>query len=115
MKTLSERLIHAMKLANVKQVDLAKAAGVSRASVNDWISGKSQNIRGENLVKVAKLLNVNSSWLATGHGKFDSKWPFKNIQPEDFDVLSEEFITFLEEMISLQVSKQKTQEDKKVS
>lgn len=115
MKTLRERLIYAMELANVKQVDLAKSVGLSRASVNDWISGKSQNIRGDNLMKVARLLNVNPHWLATGYGRIDSKWPFKKIKPEDFDLLPEEVISLVEDIIIMQVEKYKSEDDKKVS
>lgn len=115
MKTLKERLTYAMEISGVKQIDLAKSAGVSRASVNDWVSGKSQNIRGDNLMKIARLLNVNPNWLATGYGKIDSKWPFKKITPEDFDLLPEEAISVFEDLIILQVEKYKAKDDKKAS
>lgn len=115
MKTLRERLVYAMELADIRQVDIANSVGVSAASVNDWLSGKSQNIRGENLVKVAKLLKVDSNWLATGFGQMDTKWPFKKIQPEDLECLPEEVLEDLEEIISLQVKKYKHKTNKKAS
>ncbi|WP_052019427.1 helix-turn-helix domain-containing protein [Pelistega indica] len=93
MKTLRERLVYAIELAGIRQVDIAHAVGVSPASVNDWLSGKSQNIRGENLVRVAKLLRVDANWLATGFGSINTRWPFKKLDPEDFDHLPEDVLS----------------------
>lgn len=50
------------------QAGLAKASGVSRATVTDWFNGKTKNIRGEHLPAAARYLNVNPLWLATGEG-----------------------------------------------
>ncbi|MEN8282590.1 LexA family protein [Acinetobacter gerneri] len=72
MKTLAERLRYAMEilpLKKIKGVELARAVGVKPPSVSDWLSGKSKTMDGENLVKAAKFLDVNATWLATGNGK----------------------------------------------
>lgn len=66
--TLNERLKHAMTEANVSSADLARACGVSTASVSDWLSGESKSIKAANLLKAAKFLNVSPDWLATGQG-----------------------------------------------
>ena len=72
MKTLSERLKYAMEVLppkKIKGVELARAVGVKPPSVSDWLTGKSQNMDGPNLIKAAKFLKVNSAWLGTGAGK----------------------------------------------
>lgn len=69
MKSLRERLAAAMQgPPPVSQVELAKAAGVSQPSVNDWLSGKTKSIRGPAQSAVAAKLGVNPDWLATGKG-----------------------------------------------
>ncbi|MDV7413520.1 LexA family protein [Acinetobacter baumannii] len=71
MKTLAERLRHAMEVLppkKIKGVDLARAVGVKPPSVSDWLSGKSKTMEGENLLKAAKFLEVNPNWLASGKG-----------------------------------------------
>lgn len=71
MNTLAERLRYAMDILppkKIKGVDLARAVGVKPPSVSDWLSGKSKTMEGENLLRVAKHLNVNPLWLANGTG-----------------------------------------------
>lgn len=72
MKTLAERLKYAMEVLppkKIKGVELARAVGVKPPSVSDWLSGKSKNMDGPNLVRAAKFLKVNSTWLGTGVGQ----------------------------------------------
>lgn len=76
MKTLAERLKHAMEILpskKIKGVDLARAVGVKPPSVSDWLSGKSKTMEGENLLKASKFLGVNANWLATGAGSPNEK------------------------------------------
>lgn len=71
MNTLAERLRYSMEVLpskKIKGVELARAVGVKPPSVSDWLSGKSKTMEGENLVRAAKFLNVNATWLATGNG-----------------------------------------------
>lgn len=72
---LSKRLKIAMDEVGMSQAQLARACGVQPPSVNGWLSGKSKFLRGENLLKAAKALNVSEDWLATGKGpmKIDPK------------------------------------------
>lgn len=65
---LSDRIKIAMHEAGMSQADLARAVGLKPPSVNGWLSGKSRFLRGENLLKAARALNVSQDWLATGHG-----------------------------------------------
>lgn len=55
----------AMKLT---QAGLARACGVTRPSVNAWVSGKAKSIDGRYLTTAASYLGVDPHWLATGHG-----------------------------------------------
>ena len=89
MKTLSERLKHAMEVLppkKIKGVELARAVGVKPPSVSDWLSGKSKTMEGPNLVRAAQFLKVNSKWLATGSGKptdEEAKSDFSNVSLND--------------------------------
>lgn len=106
MSTLSERLKEAMELAQVKQVDLARACDVRPPSVADWLTGRTKNIRGANLVAAARVLKVNEAWLADGKGTMARQtepegWPFPGVSPGDYARLStadKEEITLLVRM-----------------
>lgn len=116
MRTLSERLAYALENADMKQIELARAIHVNRTSVNDWLSGKTKNIRGDTLLKIANVLNVDPLWLSTGRGKVEPKWPFPTLKPSDFECLPIEVITDLEDIIKLQIKKySKDYQAKKVS
>lgn len=67
--SLKDRLQLAMAgPPRLSQSDLARACGIRPASVNNWVSGKTKTIEGENLLNAARALNVSPDWLATGHG-----------------------------------------------
>lgn len=69
MRTLQERLRHVMAgPPKVSQAALARACGIKPPSVNDWLSGKTKSIEGENLLNAAAFLKVLPLWLATGKG-----------------------------------------------
>lgn len=50
---------------------IAKACGISHASVTQWFSGETSNIRMQNLVAIAKELDTTVDWLLTGEGDID--------------------------------------------
>lgn len=69
MRNLQERLRAAMAgPPKITQAALARACGISPPSVNDWLSGKTKAIEGENLLRAAEMLKVSPMWLATGRG-----------------------------------------------
>lgn len=69
MTTLQERLKLAMTgPPKVSQASLARACGIRAPSVNDWLSGKTKTIEGQNLLIAADFLKVQPMWLATGKG-----------------------------------------------
>ncbi|RAW92435.1 MULTISPECIES: XRE family transcriptional regulator [unclassified Photorhabdus] len=65
----AERLKLAMTIRDVNQTELASAVGMSQPSVWKLTSGKSAGSR--KIVQIAKTLNVNPEWLATGNGDMD--------------------------------------------
>ncbi|WP_025138111.1 helix-turn-helix transcriptional regulator [Achromobacter sp. DH1f] len=107
MSTLAERLREAMDAAGIKQVQVARAAGIKPPSVADWLNGKTKNIKGANLVTVAQLLNVSEAWLADGvlpkERRLDSDWPFPKISKHRYFALSEAQRAGIEEWVARQV------------
>ena len=57
-----------MSEAGLKQRDLVQATGSKGSSVTNWFNGRTKNLRGENLVRAAALLQVSTDWLASGKG-----------------------------------------------
>lgn len=68
MSTLSERVHAALEAADMDQSDLARRIGVSSVAVNNWCTGATKSIKGENLLKAASALKVRPDWLAYGNG-----------------------------------------------
>lgn len=67
--TLQTRIVKALSDTNgLNQAGLARACGISRASVNAWVRGSTESIDGKYLTTAAAYLNVNPHWLATGQG-----------------------------------------------
>jgi transcriptional regulator with XRE-family HTH domain len=50
------------------QARLARAVGVTRASVNDWLQGRAVALKPAHLFAVADALGICPRWLATGKG-----------------------------------------------
>lgn len=97
MSTLAERLNEAMNDKGLKPADLVRATGRKSSSVHAWLHGGTKNLKGENLVILARLLDVSEAWLAHGAGDRkrkpgsvdDSAWPFALVDEEKFRKLSE--------------------------
>ena len=69
MTTLRERFAQLAKAKpELKQADIARAAGAKPPSVNAWFSGETKSMRAETAARVAHLYGVNARWLATGEG-----------------------------------------------
>lgn len=66
---LSDRIRAALANgSDLSQSGLAKACGISRASVNAWVNGKTDSIDGKYLTTAASYLGVSAHWLSTGEG-----------------------------------------------
>jgi transcriptional regulator with XRE-family HTH domain len=69
-RTLQDRIREAADDMGQKfsRVALRQAAGVTKASVSDWFTGKTGALKGETLVKAAAYLGVTPAWLGNGEG-----------------------------------------------
>lgn len=82
--SFSDRLQAAMDAEGLRQTDLANKVGLSRAAINQLITGSSKGMKPDNLVAVARALRVRIEWLATGEE------PMRDpITPEDRATISE--------------------------
>lgn len=87
MKTLAERINVALKgPPEVTQKALADACGIQPPSVSEWLSGRTKNMEGSNLLAAAKFLRVNPDWLATGKGEMRPSDPTKLVTQDDLDL-----------------------------
>ena len=61
-ETFQERLNQALRIRNMKAVDLAKKTGLSKPRISQYVNGISE-ARQEALFKISTVLNVNEAWL----------------------------------------------------
>ena len=67
MDTFQKRLIQAMEIRNMRQVDLARKSGLPKAQISQYQSGKYEPMQ-DALYKLAKALSVNVAWLMGPNG-----------------------------------------------
>jgi transcriptional regulator with XRE-family HTH domain len=67
-KTFGERIEMILAETGLNQVALAKIAGVGKATVTEWISGRSKSPRPDSLFAIEDKLFYAARWLATGEG-----------------------------------------------
>jgi len=65
---LSQRLLVSLEATGMNQTALAKLAGVTSQSINRLLSGASQEFSCPSVFRIARALNVDPEWLATGLG-----------------------------------------------
>lgn len=62
MDTFKNRLLYAMELKGLKQVDLIKLTKIPKATISGYMNGEFEP-KQKNLHILSKTLNVNPSWL----------------------------------------------------
>lgn len=62
----NERITQARTAKSIKKVDLAKRLGVSPATITQWESGITKEIKGPNLTNLCRELGVEPEWLLNG-------------------------------------------------
>ena len=60
--TTSERLQDAMRFAQMKQADLARATGLSKGGISNYVTGRYEP-KSDIISKLAKALSVSEMWL----------------------------------------------------
>lgn len=68
MSTINDRIREAILSDGRTQSEIARACGVQRATVNDWVQGRTKYVRPEHLFALADALRISPRWLATGDG-----------------------------------------------
>ncbi|MBR4296105.1 MAG: helix-turn-helix domain-containing protein [Clostridia bacterium] len=58
----SERLQEAMRIAHMKQADLARATGLSKGGISNYVTGRYEP-KSDIVSKLAKALGVSEMWL----------------------------------------------------
>jgi len=114
--TFAGRLKECIK-GKASQAELARRAGVSDATVSDWMRSitSPENMKAEPLLRAAAFLEVNPMWLLTGKGSREansptvltaeeprprySNWPFERVAPEKYYSLPEHVRTGIQLMV----------------
>jgi transcriptional regulator with XRE-family HTH domain len=67
-KTKGERVTAALESTGLSPAAAAKRLGCSREAIQQWISGKTKNIKNELLFSFSDLTRFEARWIATGKG-----------------------------------------------
>jgi transcriptional regulator with XRE-family HTH domain len=68
METFSHRLVFEMKRYGLTRRDLGDKTGIGMSAIAKWINGKLLP-KSEQLLKLARVLDVQMEWLLTGEGR----------------------------------------------
>lgn len=96
MKLFKERLQHLIDVKKIEQKDVVEGAGVDKAQVSNWLTGKVTGPRRATIYKLAYFFECNIDWLATGKGvPFPSNQDsyYGDSEPEKITTTKEEEIT----------------------
>ena len=115
MNTLAQRIQLAMSRKNLSQADLARVTGAARSSVTNWLNGRTQNLKGKNLVKAAVALGVTTDWLAYGIGEMDTGWPFEQFSLSELNTLPPEILEDISDYIMMKLQKNKRSTNNKAA
>lgn len=75
--TFANRLIKALEMNKMNRSELAEKIGVRKSSVSDWANGRYEAGQ-DNLLAIAKALNVSPSWLM-GYGPDQQQTTIKGV------------------------------------
>lgn len=103
--TLGQRIRQRRKQIGLSQNKLSKAAGVSDSSISLWESDTTAP-RGENLHKLAAILQCSPTWILFGD---EDKTPEEPVSPSDQQQMTDEERELLHLFRSLPESEQQAQ------
>ena len=78
----SDRLKEAMKIRHLKQADLAKATGLSKGGISNYVTGRYEP-KSDIISKLAKALNCSEMWLWGYDVPMERQDPKKDQSPEE--------------------------------
>lgn len=110
-------MVDELSLQGIEQVDIAKAAGVTKGTVNQWISGAIKSVKLPYALGIEKAYGYNHRWLVMGElpkmagdaqesrpdaesaeGQ-ESEWPFPKISQEKLGALDKRTLLWLEAVL----------------
>lgn len=65
-ETIGQRIHRLMREQGLNQSELADRIGITKAAVSQWLSDESPNIRPQNLLAVAAVLNTTPQYVVFG-------------------------------------------------
>jgi len=68
LKTTGDRISYALETAGLTPAAAAKKLKCSREAIQQWISGKTKNIKNDLLFSFSDLTRFEARWIATGKG-----------------------------------------------
>lgn len=83
LTTFAERIEFVLEQEGVSQAELGRLIGVERATVREWISGRSKSPRPEVVFRIEDKLGYSARWLATGEEPIKAR----KIDPADTTIL----------------------------
>lgn len=85
---LSERIQKVLDEQHLDQPGLGKVAGVTKATVGQWLNGKIKSLKMEYAVRIQERYGYSVSWLVMGKGSERiSGWPFQSVSQAQFQEL----------------------------
>lgn len=103
---MKNRIAEALRIRNMKQVELAEKTGLSKASINSWLRHRWQP-KQDALLKMAKALDVSEMWLAG----YDIPME-RPVEQKKADVLTDALLSMRNDMdISYSVVRMSNDED----
>lgn len=105
-RTFAERIQFILDEEDISQAELARRIGVTRATVNEWLSTRSQSPRADALFRIEDRLGYSARWLATGREPIRLKRldPTETLILESFERLSETGKNAVQQFIKFQSS-----------
>ncbi|SCX93100.1 hypothetical protein SAMN05216420_101367 [Nitrosospira sp. Nl5] len=115
METLADRLKKSLAKSGKKKTDIWKKCKVSSSAVTHWFNGSTQELLGEHLLCVARVLEVNPDWLATGEGdaSLSATAKFKNQIVESLATMREDDVRHVAELCEKLTRKQGSARDER--
>ena len=81
----SDRLKEAMKIRHLKQADLAKATGLSKGGISNYVTGRYEP-KSDIISKLAKALNCSEMWLWGYDVPMERQDPKKDQSPAELQL-----------------------------
>ena len=100
IESVEARLRHAMDISGKTQADLARATGISKATLSRYLSGQFEP-KSDAVHKLATALNVAEMWLWGCDVPMERPTETKKEQPTEFDGLSEKKKAFIDKVMQM--------------